>query len=136
MALGFEKATLAAAARDRLRTPSCRAGRRRIDCADKDTPGMASETEGGAAEAEEGFEDIARMSFEQALEELEEIVRRLESGEIDLERAIEAYARGAALKRHCDRKLRQAEQRVSRITVSEDGSLSAEPLDLGGGTGG
>lgn len=96
---------------------------------------MASETEGGAAEAEEGLEDIARMSFEQALEELEGIVRRLESGEIDLERAIQAYARGAALKRHCESKLRQAEQRVSRITISEDGSLSAEPVDLADGSG-
>lgn len=80
-------------------------------------------------------DDIAAMSFEQALEELEEIVRRLESGEIDLEGAIEAYGRGAALKGHCDRKLRQAEQRVSRINIAADGTVTAEPIDLEGGSG-
>ncbi len=74
------------------------------------------------------------MSFEQALDELEDIVRRLESGEIDLDGAIQAYARGAALKNHCDRKLRQAEQRVSRINISDDGTVTADAVDLGGGS--
>ena len=75
------------------------------------------------------------QEFEAALEELEEIVRKLESGEIDLDGAIQAYARGAALKRHCDQKLRQAEQRVSRINVADDGTVSATPIDLEGGAG-
>lgn len=75
------------------------------------------------------FEDIAAMSFEQAMAELEDIVQRLERGDIDLEGAIGAYARGAALKRHCDGKLRLAEQRASRIAISADGAVSAQPLD-------
>ena len=87
------------------------------------------------AGAEERFDDVADMSFEQALDELEDIVRRLESGEIDLDGAIQAYARGAALKRHCDQKLRQAEQRVSRINVADDGTVTAEPIDLDNGSG-
>ena len=78
---------------------------------------------------EDGFADIAAMSFEQAMAELEDIVKRLEGGEIDLEGAIAAYARGAALKRHCDAKLRLAEQRVSRITIAADGTVAGEPLD-------
>ena len=96
---------------------------------------MAKKTDSGASEAEENFDDIAAKSFEQALEELEEIVRKLESGEIDLDGAIQAYARGAALKRHCDQKLRQAEQRVSRINVADDGTVSAAPIDLEGAAG-
>jgi exodeoxyribonuclease VII small subunit len=83
-----------------------------------------------AGDGEEKFDDIAALSFEQSLEELEEIVRRLESGEIDLDGAIQAYARGAALKKHCDAKLRQAEQRVSRINIADDGTVSADPVDL------
>jgi exodeoxyribonuclease VII small subunit len=71
------------------------------------------------------FDDVDAMSFEEALAALEDIVRRLEEGDIDLDGAIEAYARGAALKRHCEGKLSQAEQRISRIAVGADGSLSA-----------
>ena len=96
---------------------------------------MAKKTDSGASEAEKKFDDIAAKSFEAALEELEEVVRKLESGEIDLDGAIQAYARGAALKRHCDQKLRQAEQRVSRINVADDGTVSATPIDLEGGAG-
>jgi exodeoxyribonuclease VII small subunit len=71
--------------------------------------------------------NIAKMSFEQALSELEEIVDRLESGDIDLEGAIEAYARGAELKKHCDEKLRQAQEKVSKIKLGSDGGVTAEP---------
>ena len=77
----------------------------------------------------ETFEDIAAMTFEQAMAELESIVTRLESGDIELESMIEAYARGAALKRHCDAKLRVAERRVALIDVAEDGTVSDKPLD-------
>lgn len=85
-------------------------------------------TEDGEARGD-SFDDIAAMSFEQAMAELEAIVKRLETGDIDLEGAIDAYARGAALKRHCDAKLRLAEQRVSRIAVAADGTVGSEPLD-------
>lgn len=74
--------------------------------------------------------DIARMSFEEALAELEQIVRRLEAGQVKLDEAIECYERGAQLKRHCEHKLNEAQQRVDRIVVSADGTLTAEPIKL------
>ena len=71
---------------------------------------------------------IESMSFEQALAELEQIVQRLEQGKIPLEEAINAYERGSALKRHCEAKLRQAKERVDRISIAADGSVSTVPL--------
>ena len=73
--------------------------------------------------------DIAAMSFETALAELEKIVRSLEEGNAKLEDAITAYERGAALKRHCEAKLREAQAKVDKITLSQDGSVGTEPLD-------
>jgi exodeoxyribonuclease VII small subunit len=61
--------------------------------------------------------DIAAMSFEDALAELEQIVRRLEGGQVKLDEAIISYERGAQLKRHCERKLNEAQQRVDRIVI-------------------
>lgn len=71
---------------------------------------------------------IARLSFEDALTELEKIVRGLESGQMKLEDAISAYERGAALRRHCESKLAEAEMRVRAIVVREDGSVAIESL--------
>ncbi|MCQ9154748.1 exodeoxyribonuclease VII small subunit [Acidomonas methanolica] len=71
---------------------------------------------------------IARLSFEDALTELEKIVRGLESGQMKLEDAISAYERGAALRRHCESKLAEAEMRVRAIVVREDGSVATESL--------
>ena len=68
--------------------------------------------------------DIASMSFEEALAALEAIVRGLESGQQKLEDAITAYERGAALKKHCEEKLAQAEARVQAIVARADGSLA------------
>ena len=59
--------------------------------------------------------DIAALSFEQALAELEGIVRELESGKGALEASVTAYQRGAALKRHCEAKLAEAEQKIQAI---------------------
>ena len=56
--------------------------------------------------------DIQTMSFEDALKELEGIVRNLESGSGQLDAAIDAYERGAALKKHCEAKLREAQARI------------------------
>ena len=70
---------------------------------------------------------IAKLSFEEALAELEEIVRGLESGEAKLDDAIRAYERGAALKRHCETKLREAQEKVERIQLSSDGKIEAKP---------
>jgi len=75
--------------------------------------------------------DIAAMSFEDALAELEQIVRRLEAGQVKLDEAIQCYERGAQLKQHCERKLNEAQQRVDRIVIGPDGSIGAEPMKLG-----
>ncbi len=74
--------------------------------------------------------DIAAMSFEDALAELEGIVRRLEGGQVKLDDAIQSYERGAQLKRHCEQKLSEAQQRIDRIVVAPDGTVSAEPAKL------
>jgi exodeoxyribonuclease VII small subunit len=74
--------------------------------------------------------DIAAMSFEDALAELEQIVRRLEAGKVKLDDAIQCYERGAQLKQHCERKLNEAQQRVDRIVVGADGAIAAEPAKL------
>lgn len=75
--------------------------------------------------------DIAGMSFEDALSELEAIVRRLESGEGKLEDAIEAYERGAALKSHCEKKLNEAKAKVEKISLGPGGKVATEPADIG-----
>jgi exodeoxyribonuclease VII small subunit len=74
--------------------------------------------------------DIAAMSFEDALAELEGIVRRLEGGQVKLDEAIQSYERGAQLKRHCEQKLNEAQQRVDRIVIGTDGALTVEPAKL------
>src|SRR5579871_4053913 len=74
--------------------------------------------------------EIDAMSFEDALAELEQIVRRLEGGQVKLDEAIQSYERGALLKQHCERKLNEARQRADRIVVGPDGALSAEPAKL------
>ena len=76
----------------------------------------------------EANSDLSKLSFEQALSELEEIVRNIEGGEIDLDGAIEAYERGAALKKYCDSKLREAQEKVSKIKLDADGSVGEETL--------
>jgi exodeoxyribonuclease VII small subunit len=75
--------------------------------------------------------DIAAMSFEDALSELEQIVKRLEAGSGKLNEAIASYERGALLKRHCEAKLREAQARVDQIVVGADGVLTMEPVSLG-----
>ena len=75
--------------------------------------------------------DIAALSFEKALAELEQIVTRLESGKVDLEQSISIYERGEALKKHCEGLLRDAEARIEKITLKPDGTPSGtEPLDV------
>ena len=69
---------------------------------------------------------IEDLSFEQALQELESIVRNLESGQIALDDAINAYERGAKLKQHCANKLVDAQTRVQAITIDGDGTPTAK----------
>ena len=71
--------------------------------------------------------DIAAMNFEDALAELEQIVRRLEGGQVKLDEAIMSYERGAQLKRHCEKKLNEAQQRVDRIVIGPECATGVEP---------
>jgi exodeoxyribonuclease VII small subunit len=73
-------------------------------------------------------DDIAAMSFEQALKELETIVRKLEAGQGELESAIADYARGTALKEHCQKRLAGAKMKVDKIVQNGD-SIAAVPFD-------
>lgn len=75
-------------------------------------------------------DDIAKMSFEDALAELEEIVGDLEQGSNKLDDAISAYERGTFLKKHCEAKLREAKARIDKISVGADGEATALPADI------
>ena len=75
--------------------------------------------------------DISALSIEEALAELETIVRQLEGGQGRLDEAIDAYSRGAQLKRHCEAKLAEAQAKVERIVMGPDGSVSTQPADIG-----
>lgn len=80
--------------------------------------------------AGEANEDVKAMSFEQALDALEKIVVDLERGDVALDQSIRIYERGEALKAHCDRLLKAAEDKVEKIRLSRDGkALGTEPLD-------
>lgn len=74
--------------------------------------------------------DIASLSFEDALTELDRIVRQLETGATRLDDAINAYERGALLKRHCETKLREAQAKVERISFGPDGQVAVEPANI------
>lgn len=71
--------------------------------------------------------EITKMSFEDALSELEDIVRTLEGGKGKLEEAITAYERGAQLKAHCEKKLKEAQAKVEKISLSAGGEAVTEP---------
>ena len=67
---------------------------------------------------------ISEMTFEQAMNELERIVTQLERGDVPLEDSISLYEKGAELKKRCETKLKEAEQKVAAITLDEDGSVT------------
>ena len=75
-------------------------------------------------------EDIQKLTFEEALEALKEIVAKLEQGQGALDTAIDDYERGAALKRQCDAKLREAQAKIEKISLSADGSAETAALDV------
>jgi len=73
---------------------------------------------------------ISEMTFEQAMSELEKIVTELERGDVPLEDSISLYEKGAELKKRCETKLKEAEQKVAAITLDEDGSVTGtKPLE-------
>lgn len=81
-----------------------------------------------AAKEKPNATPVDQLSFEAALKELEDIVGRLEQGEVDLEDSIALYERGQALKAHCEAKLKAAEGRLEKIVGAGKG---VEPADLG-----
>lgn len=80
--------------------------------------------------AKQTDKDVAKMSFEEAMKALEGIVDTLDRGDVPLEESISIYERGAALQRHCEAMLKQAEMRVQKIVQGPDGTVTAEDADL------
>ncbi len=74
-------------------------------------------------------EDVSVLSFEEALSELEKLVKQLEDGKAKLDDAIKAYERGALLKRYCETKLREAQAKIEQITLGSDGAISSKPFN-------
>lgn len=72
---------------------------------------------------------LENMSFEQALAELETIVKDLESGKAPLEESMKYYERGTLLKEHCAKKLAEAQSKIDKIAVGKDGKASTEPFN-------
>lgn len=72
---------------------------------------------------------IAGMSFEEAMAELEQVVGRLERGDVPLEESIALYERGAELKKHCDAKLKAAEEKVEMIRLAEGRAAGTTPVE-------
>ena len=80
--------------------------------------------------AENTNADIKKLTFEKALAELEQIVQKLERGDVPLEESVTIYERGEALKARCDELLRQADARVEKITLDAGKPAGTEPLDV------
>lgn len=78
----------------------------------------------------ESSKPVDELSFEAALSELETIVRKLEQGDVELEESIRIYERGAALKAHCEARLKAAELKVEQIVQGQDGAPQTEPANL------
>lgn len=74
-------------------------------------------------------DNLASLSFEDALTELEKIVHNLETGQQKLEEAIVSYERGAKLRRYCEQKLNEAETRVQIIVKNDDNNLDIETIE-------
>jgi exodeoxyribonuclease VII small subunit len=81
------------------------------------------------ARDERKTDDISKLSFEQALQQLEGIVQQLEKGQVPLEESIAFYEKGTALKAHCESKLRDAEARIEKIVIGPGGAAALTPLD-------
>ncbi len=73
--------------------------------------------------------NVAALSFEDAIKELEQIVKRLESGQASLEDSIQFYTRGTLLKNHCETKLQQAKMKVEMIIKGSDGKIELQPFE-------
>ena len=74
-------------------------------------------------------DDLANLTFEEAMRELESILRDLETGKAKLDDAVRAYERGAALEAHCKAKLAGAKAKIEQVTLGSDGKVSLTPFD-------
>jgi len=74
-------------------------------------------------------DDVGSLSFEDALAELDQIVRGLEGGALKLDVAVQAFERGVKLRRHCEGKLAEVEARVEALVQRADGSLTTRPFE-------
>ena len=74
-------------------------------------------------------EDLKKLNFEDALSQLETIVRELESGRTKLDDAVESYEKAVALKNHCENKLKSAQLKIEKIEIGKDGEIKLTPLD-------
>ncbi len=73
--------------------------------------------------------EIEKMNFETAMAELENVVRRLERGDVPLDEAVKIYERGSLLKKHCEKKLSEAEGKVQKLILQKDGTVEGtEPF--------
>ena len=73
---------------------------------------------------------IEKMSFESALTELEEIVRKIDTGQEDLANAVESFERGVLLKKHCESMLKKAKLKIEKITNATDTEVQTVEVDL------
>ncbi len=73
-------------------------------------------------------DSLETLSFEQAMAELESLVKRLEEGRLPLEQAMAAYERGTSLKKYCEQKLQAAKMRVEQINMTAEGTIKVEPM--------
>jgi exodeoxyribonuclease VII small subunit len=81
--------------------------------------------------ANDTHSDVTAMPFERAIEELEQIIKRLEEGKVPLAESVAIYERGEALKRRCEELLKAAEARVEKITTDASGKpTGTTPLDV------
>ena len=73
---------------------------------------------------------IEKISFEDALAELEEIVRKMDTGQENLANAVDSFERGVLLKKHCEKMLKDAKMKIEKITSSSDGAIKTTEVDL------
>ncbi len=73
--------------------------------------------------------DIEKLTFEEAMQELETIVSSLENGSIELEETIKQYTRGIKLKKHCEEKLKEANAKIEEITIDKQGNIKKKIFD-------
>ncbi len=75
------------------------------------------------------MKSLEEMSFEEALAELEKLVNELDGGQVPLEKSVALYERGNLLKKHCEKRLRDAELKINEITGAEGDSLETSPAN-------